>query len=153
MNFYNLKQLLLWTLTGWLFAQLQQLTDRGGFCGITRLHHVSNFRLREAIAPSSRVPCVFWRREPETFLLFMNRLLCGGTARSSGFGIESEQYLRVCACFVHLCLRMCVCKLWLFVSSSGCGNVCLICMNVPLCAAARVGCERVYTKSQGFVCW
>lgn len=45
MNFYHLKQFLLWTLTGWLFivsvrcvpAQLQQLTDRGGFCGITRL--------------------------------------------------------------------------------------------------------------------
>lgn len=36
MNFYNLKQLLLWTLTGWLLAQF---TDRGGFCGITRLLH------------------------------------------------------------------------------------------------------------------
>lgn len=46
---------------------------------------VSNFRLQEAIAPSRRLPCVFWRRKPETFLPVMNGLLCGGAARSQGF--------------------------------------------------------------------
>lgn len=73
------------------------------------------------------------------FCFFMNRLLCCGALRSQGFESESVQCLRVYVRFVQFCLCVCVCKLWMFSPSSGCGDVCLINVNASLCAAPRAG--------------
>lgn len=121
-------------------------TDQGGFCNINcpppvyslAPFPISDCERRLHLPVVSRV--YFGGGRLRHFLLFMNRLLCGGAPRSQGFGSESVQCLRVYVRFVQFCLCICVCKLWMFFPSPGCGNVCHIYVNVALCATPRTGC-------------